>query len=42
LLVIAQKQESRRTRAVEVEITEFLSSGTGIIVSGATYQLGCH
>jgi hypothetical protein len=39
LLGIAQNEEDKRTRAVEVEITELLSSSSSIIVSGATYQL---
>jgi hypothetical protein len=37
--VIALEKENRLTRAVEVEITELLSSGTSIIISRATDEL---
>jgi len=37
--VIALVQENRRTRAVEVEVTELLGPSSGIVVSGAICQL---
>ena len=37
--MIALVQENRRTRAVEVEVTELLGPSSGIVVSGAICQL---